>query len=114
MQIRRKFIDVYEEYKMREDKVIVLNGEKYFRIIEKSKVAGFEIIALPNEVFIEKGNILRDELGNIFEVGSPTHCSFKGEIPEWYLETVSLILKGIKIDKVGDYVRLVKKTGKCP
>ncbi|MBO5338049.1 MAG: hypothetical protein J6A94_13075 [Lachnospiraceae bacterium] len=72
MQIRRKFIDVYEE------------------------------------VFIEIGNILRDELGNIFEVGSPTHYSFKGEIPEWYLETVSLILKGIKIDKVGDYVRLAK------
>lgn len=81
-------MDVYEEYKTSNDKVIIIDGREYFRIIEKSKVAGFDIITLLNEVFKEKGNTLQDELGNVFEVGNPTHSSFRGEIPEWYLKTV--------------------------
>lgn len=109
MKKRRKFVDVYEEYKIRDDKVIIINGEEYFRIIEKSRRGGFELISVPREVFKEEGRILQDELGNIFEAGSPSHCSFREEIPEWYLKTVLLTVKGIGIDKIGQYVRLVKE-----
>ena len=66
MQNKRSFEDLYEEYKLRDDKVKDIEGEKYFRIINKDKITGLELIVLPNEVFSRSGNILKDELGNMF------------------------------------------------
>lgn len=106
MQSRRNIEDLYEEYKLRQDKEKDINGEKYFRIITKEKVAGLEIIVLPNEVFNKPGNALKDELGNVFQVGNPAHMSFRGEIPEWYLRTVSLVVQDVSINEIGEYVHL--------
>lgn len=109
MQKRRKIAEVYEEYKKRSDITIVIDGEEYFRVIDRFRMAGFGTLILPNEVFKLKGTKLCDELGNTFDIGSPMHYSFRGEIPEWYKNTISLTIKGIEIDKVGEYVCLVKE-----
>lgn len=37
MEKRRNLRDVYEEYEKRDDKVIVIDGENYFRIIQKDR-----------------------------------------------------------------------------
>lgn len=104
---RRTLDELYNEYKNRNDKIITLEGKKYFKIIEVSRIAGFTVIVLPNVALEGKGNTFQDEKGNIFHVGSPAHYSFKEKIPEWYLETVSLIVKDINRDELGDYVRKI-------
>ena len=110
MDKQKNFAEIYEAYKADGDKVIVIEGVEYFKVIQKKKVNVYEIIALPNEVFYTKGDVLIDELGNKFTVGSPVHFSFKGEIPEWYLKTVSVVIRDMSIKDIGDYVSLVQST----
>ena len=50
--------------------------------------------------------VIKDELGNVFQVGNPAHMSFRGEIPEWYLRTVSLVVQDVSINEIGEYVHL--------
>ncbi len=106
MQNKESFEVLYEEYKLRDDNIKEIDGETYFRIIKKDRVAGFDLIVLPNEVFGQVGNTFKDELGNVFQVGNPAHMSFRGEIPEWYLRTIWLVVQGISIKGIGEYVHL--------
>ena len=46
--------------------------------------------------------------GNIFTVESPATYSFKTKISEWYIKTVTVMLKDTMLDKMGDYVSLVE------
>lgn len=102
------FEKVYEAYKVSNNKVIIINGVEYFRIIEKNKICNYQMIVIPNNIFSTVGNRLKDEMGNIFTVGNPVHYSFKDRIPEWYLKTVSVMVKDTTINKIGEYVTLVK------
>lgn len=108
MQNKSNFTKLYENYKRKDDKVLMIEGERYFKIIKKEKIVGLEIITLPNEVFDYFGNTLKDECGNIFQVGNAVHFSFRNEIPEWYLKTVSVVLKNITISELGEYVHFIK------
>ncbi len=99
---------IYEAYKSSSDKIITIDGVEYFKIIEKSKIGNYEIIVIPMDIFHAKGNILKDEKGNIFSIGNPSTYSFRDRIPEWYFKTASVLLKDISIDKIGNYVTLVE------
>ena len=102
------FEKIYETYKSNNDNVIVIDGIKYFKIIEKYDVCGFQIIAIPNDVLNTAGNMLKDDLGNIFTIGNPVHYKFKDNIPEWYFETSHVMLKDTTVDKIGEYITLVQ------
>ncbi len=107
MEIQSAFEKVYEAYKISDDKTIFIDGIEYFKIIAKQKIAKYESIVIPTDVFYIKENILKDEKGNIFTVENPATYSFKTKIPEWYIKTVTVMLKDTTIDKIGDYVSLV-------
>ncbi len=107
MKGKTNFDEIYETYKLDIDKVKFIDGVKYFRIIDKNKIHHYQIIALPKEVFNISGNTLRDDKGNKFTVGSPVHYSFRGKVPNWYLETTHVLLDGISIDEIGEYVTLI-------
>lgn len=108
MREMTNFEKIYETYKSSNDKVIVIDEVKYFKIIEKYDVCGFQIIAIPNDVLNTAGNILKDDLGNIFTIGNPVHYTFKDNIPEWYFETSHVTLKDTTVDKIGEYITLVQ------
>ena len=107
MKDKSNFEEIYEAYKLRIDKVKIIDGVKYYKIIDKNKIYHYQIIVLPNEVFNVSGNILRDDKGIKFKVGSPMHYSFKGSVPNWYFETVHVLLEGVSIDEIGEYVTLI-------
>ena len=108
MEKQSNFEKIYKSYKMSSDKVLIINGVEYFKIIEKNKVDNYQIIVIPMNVFYAKGNRLKDEKGNIFTVGNPATYSFREDIPKWYIETASVMLKDTTIDKIGDYVALAE------
>lgn len=107
MKEKVKFKDLYNSYKLSNDTIKIINGVKYFKIIDKEKVNNFEIIILPNEVFNKSGDILKDNKGNIFRLGNVLNYSFKGKVPRWYFETSHVILEDISIDKIGNYVTMI-------
>lgn len=102
------FEEVYEAYKNSRDKVMLIDGVKYFKIIEKHKIYNHQIIIIPIDALCAKGNIIKDEKGNVFTVENLATYSFRNNIPDWYLKTVSVVLRDIAIDKIGDYVTLVE------
>lgn len=102
------FEKVYEAYISSKDNVMLIDGVKYFKIIEKNKIGNHQIIVIPIDVFHAKGNIMKDEKGNVFTIRNLATYSFRNNIPDWYLKTASVVLKDIAIDKIGDYVTLVE------
>lgn len=108
MEIQSAFEKVYEAYKISDDKTIFIEGIEYFKIISKQKIGKYETVVIPNDVFYTKGNTLKDEKGNIFTVDSPVTYAFKTKIPEWYMKTVTVMLKDTTSDKIGDYISLVE------
>ena len=102
------FEKVYEAYKSSRDKVMLIDGVKYFKIIEKNKIGNLQIIVIPIDVFCAKGNIMKDEKENVFTVVNLATYLFSDNIPDCYLKTASVVLKDIAIDKIADYVTLVE------
>ena len=93
----RKREDVFNEYKLSEDKELIIDDEVYYKIIDIYKIAKYNLIMLPNEIFRKKGSFLKDEKGNVFEIDSPMHCSFVGVVPEWYMKSLTYIIKDIDL-----------------
>jgi len=101
--------DIYEEYKASDDKEIVIDGETYYKIIDIYKLVDYNMIMLPSDIFRWKSSTLMDEKGNVFKVGAPMHCSFRGKAPEWYMHTLSFPIWETKPEEIGSYVRLVEE-----
>ena len=99
---------LYEEWLAREDRIIEKNERTFYRIISKNKLSlngGTVIVVVPLSLLKNANWEVIDENGNSFSLGSPNHMSFKGPIPTWYLETASVIVKGIhEPAQVGDYL----------
>lgn len=100
----QSYVDAYQTYKECSMKSVAIKGNRYWKIIDKSKLNDFEVLILPKDIL---GRKLEDELGNLFHVSTPLMFSFKGEVPEWYQETVSVMLMDIEIKKLGEYVRVI-------
>ena len=61
--------DVYNEYKMSEEKEVVIEGQVYYKIIYIYKIAEYNLIMLPDIIFSKKV-FFEEENGNFFELGS--------------------------------------------
>ena len=105
MMNAQSFADAYAEYMTRNDKTVMINGKRYWRIVDKSKLTDFEVIVLPSDAC---GKKMEDEMGNEFHVSVPVEYNFKGEVPQWYKETVSLMLMDIEIKRIGNYVCIIE------
>ena len=100
--------ELYDEYKNSKDKTVELDGEKYYKIIDVSKFMERNIIVLPMELFFTTSKFIKDEKGKIFELGEKVYFSFRGTIPDWYLETMQLTIDDV--DQMGNYVRQVERS----
>ena len=101
----------YERYLLSKDKTLILDGKTFYRIIDKFLVKKMLIITLPLEAFgdntVEKiiTNKYTDEDNRVFAFSAPMHISFIGKAPDWYYETLTVQVKGVKkIDEIGDYI----------
>ena len=102
------FEEIYNNYKLSNDTIKIIDGITYFKIIDRNKVSGFNIIALPNEKFTEPITKVHDNKGNVIEIGKPITYSFRDNIPDWYMETVHVLVNNISIDEIGEYVTPIK------
>lgn len=100
---------IYEEY-LRDDQCIEVDGKPYYRIIQKSEYTsldGFVLIVIPQKLFHHGESMakVKDENGNVFKLTGPASMRFHSEIPRWYLETYTFMIKEIKhVDEIGDFV----------
>ena len=100
---------IYEEY-LRDDQYIEVDGKPYYRIIKKSEyttLGGFVLIVIPKKLFHHGESMakVKDENGNIFTLIGPAFMSFHSELPRWYRESYTFMIKEIKhVDEIGDFV----------
>lgn len=102
------FEEIYELYKLRDDKVKIIDGIKYYKIIEKTNLLHFVIIALPKEMFTTSKTVVKDDNGNVLDLGRPAHYNFVSVAPKWYYEVYQFGLENVSLDEIGEYVTLVK------
>lgn len=97
----------YEEYLKSDDKTKIINGKKYYRIIDYhvGSICGFMtipngVVSLPNVWFV-------DENGFKFLSKGLVHIRFSGDIPEWYLKSAKIIcIDVVEPCEIGEYVRM--------
>ena len=101
---------LYDEYLKRDDLIIIQDDKEYYRIVRKYRISclgGIVNITVPRTVFKNARDNLKlmDENGSVFSAGASVHFSFRGGIPQWYLETVTISLKEITdIELIGNYI----------
>ncbi len=101
----------YEKYLSSNVKTMEIDGVVYFKIIQKQQIplrGGTVLICLPWEFFEDRSiNDCNDENGRRIKLGAPVHYSFREQIPEWYLKTVTVNVEDIHgVDEIGDYLSL--------
>ncbi len=107
----------YEEYKNAPDKTIVINGVQYFKAVstEQLTLHGEPVysLVLPYSMFDRKGNKNRivDQHGHIFDLAGPTHIHFIGEIPQWYFECGSFLIRDFDCSEteIGEYFAVISE-----
>lgn len=101
----------YEEWLNRNDRMVEIEGRKYFRIIRKDRLSikeGTVLIVVPWDLLKSSNRKYIDENGCVFSLGSPAHISFRGTIPTWYFETASVPVEGIhELTQIGDYLATI-------
>lgn len=103
----------FEEWQKRDDKIIEIAGETYYRIIWKESLRiekiGREILfAVLHPDISFKQYKFADENGNHFEYNGHIHIRFAGEIPPWHPFPGECILKWEETYEIGDYIRVVE------
>ena len=86
---------------------IEIDGHVYSKIISSCRFYGYEdysyhIIWEPHTE-IRRNDVLVDENGNEFRMRSVEMISFIGEIPEWYLKAIPIVITG-ENSKIGSYL----------
>lgn len=99
---------LYEQYLVRDDKILVCNDDKFYRIISKSRISkgGTVVVTLPSEMLsaVTSNCKVKDENGRTFETGKIIHLSFK-RVPKWYMRSFTIPINGINNTKdIGDYL----------
>lgn len=101
------FEKIYEKYKADPDKIKMIDGRKYYRILQshiyrlpanKPHLAVF----IESELGVKVGDLLADEYGNRFVYKCYSEYCFRGSTPEWYFETVEMHLSGGL--EIGEYL----------
>jgi hypothetical protein len=105
--------ELYEKYKKTDDTVKVLHGEKFYKAIsvEKYDMTGIGPvinIVLPYCMFNgSAARIIENESGKSFKLYGPVFLRFRNEIPEWYFECGSFMIKESDYDsplnEIGQY-----------
>ena len=100
---------LYEQYKADPEKIVINKGKKYYKIIKSFvlTVPGKNptIVATVDMKFpIKTKDTVADNYGKKYFYYGNSHVSFAGEIPEWYLNTISLCLSGST--NIGEYVTI--------
>ena len=101
---------LYEQYKTDPEKIIINNEKKYYKIIESfvMTVPGKKptlVATVDINIPIRINDIVIDNYGNKFTYSGKTHISFRGKIPEWYMNTAGLCLSGGT--DIGEYVNIL-------
>jgi len=99
--------DCYQSYKQEPQRRIELDGHVYSKIISCSRFYGYEDysfhIVWEPPAQIRRNDTLIDEYGNIFTVRSFEMIHFFGNVPEWYLNTIPMVITG-NTSEIGNYL----------
>lgn len=96
---------IYQRYLEDTEKTIDIDGVTYYKAMTISKINFCEKrlnVVLPLGFNIRSGDIIIDENGNQYEYQGCATMSFGGKIPEWYFNTLSVILS-YSDDNIGTY-----------
>lgn len=102
----------FEEWKKRDDKIIELDGERYYRIIWKSclkiEEIGREVIfaVLHPDISFKQYKFV-DENGHHFTYKGHIHIRFGGEIPSWHPVPGECHLEWEETPNIGDYIKVI-------
>lgn len=99
--------DCYRAYKQDPLGKIEIDGHVYSKIISHCRFYGYEdysyhIIWEPHTE-MRRNDLLIDENGSEFRVRSFEMISFIGEIPEWYLKALPIVITGDNAE-IGSYL----------
>ena len=97
----------YNSYKQDSDNQVMVGSHVFTKIISHCRFYGckdfsYHIIWVPAEG-IRLHDLLIDENGNTFEVHSIETLHFSGDIPEWYLHALPLVIAGSSCE-IGSYL----------
>ena len=96
----------YKEYLKFDDKVKIINGQKYYKIIDCHISERFGILIVPFEA-VPKSNIwLIDENGFKFLSKGLVHIRFSGNIPDWYFKVATICVDVVKPETIGEFVKI--------
>lgn len=99
----------YEEYLKSDDKIKIINGKEYYKIVDCDIGNVFGIIIVPHKA-VPKPNVwLVDENGFKFFTSGLVHFRFSGDITEWYLKLATIGIDVVKPCKIGEYVRMCEE-----
>ncbi len=83
------------------------NGSDYYRIISVRAVSTdrgeFILVCVDRKLKASIGAFCRDETGNLFRVRAIEQIHFCGPTPEWYRNTLGLLLEGTDV-AIGEYL----------
>lgn len=105
----------YNEYLNSSDRTKVIDGVTYYKAVN---VDVFTIrnekcysICLANDMFgREPIKSIKDEYGNILQLGSPAFFRFIGDIPEWYMRCGVFLIKCSEIKgTIGKFFTVVEE-----
>ena len=104
---------LYEKYLEDDNKVLNIGDHCFYKIISKDRLSfnGGTVMLVIAREFFQGGKIcpVIDENSRVFELGGAAMHRFSCPPPRWYLETVSVPVKGIhEIDEIGDYLALAE------
>lgn len=106
---------LYDNYLKSDNQSIEKDGVTFYRLIKKEKVkikGGMVLITVPIQAVDNINDTYCDENGKHIIMDLPVHMSFRDEIPEWYVRTVTLPVKNIsEISEIGDYIGMISKRG---
>ena len=97
---------LYEQYQRDTKRFREKDNIVFYKIINKSCFAGKVLVTVPGEAVYRISDSYRDENGKRLIFEEPVHIRFGGgEIPDWYVETVTLPVKDISdIYEIGEYL----------
>ena len=107
---------LYVDYLASDDKTLIVDGNVFHKIIFKDTLHIPDCARMITSVIVSKhigggktGDWYEDERGNRFECRGREMMSFRGrEIPEWYLETLSLCFEDVESFSIGSFLRCVE------
>ena len=96
----------YEEYLKSDDKIKIINGKEYYKIVDCHIGELFSVISIPYGAVSESNVWLVDENGFRFFTSGLVHFRFSEGIPEWYLKLATIGIDVVKPCEIGKYVRM--------